>query len=212
MAKIKLTKSELKAQRDALQQFRRYLPTLQLKQQQLQLKAFETAQRLREAQQALDRCRRGALPWAGLLADPLLARTDEQGDRLFDLSDYIHPEQVVTSRDNIAGALVPVLDELVYPEHDYDLRATPFWVDRAIERLRELVRHTIGIQVIEERLRLLRQELRTTTHRVNLFEEVKIPEALRNIRRITIYLGDQQANAVGVAKAAKRKIERASTP
>ena len=64
MAKIKLTKSELKAQRYALQQFRRYIPTLQFKQQQLQLKPFETAQRLREAQEALDRCRRAALPWA----------------------------------------------------------------------------------------------------------------------------------------------------
>ena len=31
MAKIKLTKNELKAQRDALKRFQRYLPTLQPK-------------------------------------------------------------------------------------------------------------------------------------------------------------------------------------
>ena len=31
MAKIKLTKNELKTQRDALKRFQRYLPTLQLK-------------------------------------------------------------------------------------------------------------------------------------------------------------------------------------
>ena len=37
MAKIKLTKNELKAQRDALKRFQRYLPTLQLKKQQLML-------------------------------------------------------------------------------------------------------------------------------------------------------------------------------
>ena len=37
MAKIKLTKNELKVQRDALKRFERYLPTLQLKKQQLQL-------------------------------------------------------------------------------------------------------------------------------------------------------------------------------
>ena len=35
--KIKHTKNELKAQRDALRRFERYLPTLQLKKQQLQL-------------------------------------------------------------------------------------------------------------------------------------------------------------------------------
>ena len=36
MAKIKLTKNELKTQKDALKMFRRYLPTLTLKKQQLQ--------------------------------------------------------------------------------------------------------------------------------------------------------------------------------
>ena len=36
MAKIKLTKTELKAQTDALKRFQRFLPMLQLKKQQLQ--------------------------------------------------------------------------------------------------------------------------------------------------------------------------------
>ena len=36
MAKIKLTKNELKNQKDALKMYRRYLPTLTLKKQQLQ--------------------------------------------------------------------------------------------------------------------------------------------------------------------------------
>ena len=35
MAKIKFTKTELKAQQDSLKQFVRFLPTLQLKKQQL---------------------------------------------------------------------------------------------------------------------------------------------------------------------------------
>ena len=36
MAKIKLTKNELKNQKDALKMYKRYLPTLMLKKQQLQ--------------------------------------------------------------------------------------------------------------------------------------------------------------------------------
>ena len=36
MASVKLTKNELKKQKDDLKQFERYLPTLQLKKQQLQ--------------------------------------------------------------------------------------------------------------------------------------------------------------------------------
>ena len=36
MAKVKLTKTELKAQKDALARYRRFLPMLQLKKSQLQ--------------------------------------------------------------------------------------------------------------------------------------------------------------------------------
>jgi V/A-type H+/Na+-transporting ATPase subunit D len=56
----------------------------------------------------------------------------------------------------------------------------------------------------------LSEELRITNQRVNLFEKVKIPECSENIRRIRIYLGDQQASAVGRSKIAKKKIERMS--
>ncbi len=211
MAKIKFTKGELKAQRDALQQFRRYLPTLQLKKQQLQLKVFEAAKQLQQAAHELEYRRQSVLPWIGLLADPLITRTDARGLLLFDVRQYIFPADVVTTRENIAGALVPLLHEVLFPPLDYDLLETPFWVDRAVEKLREVVRQAIEVWIIRERIRVLEQELRTTTHRVNLFEKVKIPEALENIRRINIYLGDQQANAVGIAKTAKRKLERAAS-
>ena len=63
------------------------------------------------------------------------------------------------------------------------------------------------LMVIKEGIAVLEQELRITTQRVNLFEKVKIPECQENIRQICIYLGDQQANAVGVSKVAKKKIE-----
>ena len=59
--------------------------------------------------------------------------------------------------------------------------------------------------MLTEQMELLRQELRVTTQRVNLFEKVKIPETRENIRRIQIYLGDQQTTSVGRAKIAKGK-------
>jgi len=48
MAKIKLTKNELKKQKDALKMFKRYLPTLILKKQQLQAEIRLTEIRLAE--------------------------------------------------------------------------------------------------------------------------------------------------------------------
>ena len=62
-------------------------------------------------------------------------------------------------------------------------------------------------RLAEEQLQLIEQELRVVAQRVNLFEKVKIPEARENIRRIQIYLGDQQTNAVGRAKIAKEKCQ-----
>ena len=53
---------------------------------------------------------------------------------------------------------------------------------------------------------VLGRELRTTSQRVNLFEKVKIPETKENIRKIGIYIGDQQTAAVVRGKIAKRKL------
>ena len=48
MAKIKLTKNELKKQKDSLKMFQRYLPTLMLKKQQLQAEIRTTELRIKE--------------------------------------------------------------------------------------------------------------------------------------------------------------------
>ena len=45
---IKLTKNELKKQKDNLKQFQRYLPTLQLKKQQLQSVIMKIRQELEQ--------------------------------------------------------------------------------------------------------------------------------------------------------------------
>jgi V/A-type H+-transporting ATPase subunit D len=61
-------------------------------------------------------------------------------------------------------------------------------------------------EVLDEQVRLLERELRATSQRVNLFEKVKIPETLANIKKISIYMADQQVSAVVRSKISKRKI------
>ncbi len=196
MGKIKLTKGALKRQRDSLQQFRHYLPTLQLKKQQLQMKIME-ARRLREGKRAdLNQKVEEVSRWVELLADPAV-----------DLKEWIAPEKVLIDTMNIAGANVPVFKAINFKQPELDFYSTPFWVDRAIEELQLVMTYVAEIDVVEQRIMVLKQELRITTQRVNLFEKIKIPECLENIRVIRIYLGDQQSNAVGVGKVAKKKIE-----
>ena len=59
--------------------------------------------------------------------------------------------------------------------------------------------------VLEEQRRRIAEELRTTSQRVNLFEKVKIPACMENIRVIKIAIGDEQTAAVTRGKIAKSR-------
>ncbi|MCU0651075.1 MAG: V-type ATP synthase subunit D [Candidatus Omnitrophica bacterium] len=196
MAKIKLTKGELKKQRDSLKQFQRYLPTLQLKKQQLQMEVLRWSAALDEKLRLANTKKIAAQAWAGLLIEGQAT-----------IKQCIVPSQVVLGSKNIAGVDLAVFEQARFPPAEYDLFAVPAWVDVAIDFLRELVSLQEEIKVMRAGIESLRRELRITAQRVNLFEKVKIPEALEAIRLIKIYIGDQMANAVGRCKTAKRKIE-----
>jgi|TARA_A100001015_G_scaffold178718_1_gene198673 V/A-type H+-transporting ATPase subunit D len=193
MAKIKLTKNELKTQRDALKRFQRYLPTLQLKKQQLQMEMRKLDLEIIKKRQEEESARAGLASWIRLYSEPI------------DLSEYVSIERLKTSRGNIAGVNIPLLDDLEFHEETPDLFETDAWMDRGVETLKLLMRLRVERQVMEEQHRLLGEELRTTTQRVNLFEKVKIPEAKENIRVIRIFMGDQQTAAVARSKIAKGK-------
>ncbi|MDD5449341.1 MAG: V-type ATP synthase subunit D [Candidatus Omnitrophica bacterium] len=195
MAKIKLTKGELKRQRDSLAQYERYLPTLQLKKQQLQIEILHELAVIEEKKQSLAQKRQQALLWAGLLNDGLIRR------------GWLIPEKITTGVKNVAGINIPVFESAKFPAVEYDLFLFPLWVDAGLEALRSMINIKAQIQVIKQGILILRGELRVTTQRVNLFEKVKIPEAKEAIRLIKVYLGDQLVNAVGRSKLAKTKIE-----
>ena len=201
MAKLKLTKTELKAQNDALKQYRRFLPTLQLKKQQLQMELRKSRVLVEENRAAYAALREKISAFAGLFADP--------GAPEF-IAKNLHVAQVVRSEANIAGVTVPVFDHVEFTVVPYDLFEAEFWFDGGIRAVRELVGLREAGRVLEEQYRLLEKELLTTTQRVNLFEKVKIPECLANIRKIQISMGDESTAAVVRSKIAKRKMQEAA--
>lgn len=196
MAKLKLTKGELKRQKDSLRQFERYLPILQLKKQQLQLEIQRVHTKLDLKVQEIDELENEISEWAGLLNEP--------GDYI---AKWIKPKEIVTREQNIAGIDVPVLERVDFEDAEYDLFITPLWVDTAIYEIRRMAALLEEERILKAQLKILENELRVTAQRVNLFEKIKIPECREHIRLIKIYLGDQQTNAVGRSKIAKNKIE-----
>lgn len=198
MAKIKLTKGELKKQRDDLRRYERFLPILQLKKQQLQMEILRRSALFEEKKRHEAEKFKEVKAWAGLLGS---------GDIVID--ELVKLKNIITASRNIAGVDIPIFVKAEFADIEYDLYMTPFWVDHALESIKILTGARKEIELISKSIDILRQELRITTQRVNLFEKVKIPEAEEAIRLIKIYIGDQMANAVGRSKIAKRKIEEA---
>lgn len=191
--RIKHTKNELKAQRDALKRFKRFLPTLLLKKQQLQIESrnLDVKIRAKEEEEATARAR---------LASWIMMFSEE-----IDLTQYLRLKAVRTSTGNIAGVTIPMLDDVEFETEIPDLLTTPAWIDDGQRILKELVRLRVERDVLRQQQDMLNDELRRTTQRVNLFEKVKIPEAQENIRVIRIFLGDEQTAEVARAKIAKGK-------
>ena len=198
MAKIRLTKNELKKQKDALKRFNRYLPTLILKKQQLQIEIrkvnnqkSERDARRRELVNDLER-------WIAVFGE-------EVG-----LGSLIFVDSLRIETGNIAGVEIPLFQGLDLKPVEYNLFDMPLWTDTAVETLKKMILLEAELWILAEQIRLLDEELRITSQRVNLFEKVKIPEAKENIRVIQIYLGDQQTAAVVRGKIAKNKIVKVS--
>ena len=201
---VKLTKNELKVQKDRLKQFQRYLPTLQLKKQQLQSVVMHITAQLEQVEQQRRASVEGLDDWVAVFAEN---DSFPEGKRLESL---IRPSHEVCGEENIAGVTVPIFRELSFEDIRYDVEEYPLWVDTAAVRLREIAQLDALAETLRRQVELLERELRTTAQRVNLFEKVKIPEAKENIRVIGIYLGDQQTSAVVRGKIAKKKLQEVS--
>ncbi|MDR0994169.1 MAG: V-type ATP synthase subunit D [Verrucomicrobiota bacterium] len=193
MPKVKNTKTELKTQRDALKRYQRYLPTLILKQQQLQMEIRQVEHRLDEKKAEEEASRSGLSDWVKLYSDDL------------DYLSFLSVDSIDVEHGNVAGVAVRTLKDLSFKRTAPDLWGTPAWVDAGLSTLEALFRLRIERRLLEEQHRLLAKELRTTSQRVNLFEKVKIPETSENIRRIRIFLGDENTSAVVRSKMAKNK-------
>ncbi|MDD3981464.1 MAG: V-type ATP synthase subunit D [Spirochaetia bacterium] len=200
MAKIKLTKNEQKKLKDSLKMYTRYLPTLQLKKQQLQMEIRTVEARLAQLEASIESLEAELAPWIAVFAEEGQFR-DNEGLPLLRIS------RLKSSETNIAGVVIPSFEALEFQVADYDLYSRPLWIDRAVEAMKRILSVQAEHSIVQKEKELLTNELRITTQRVNLFEKVKIPQTRAAIKRIGIYLGDQQTAQVVRGKMSKRKVE-----
>ena len=175
--------------------YQRYLPTLTLKKQQLQLEIRTIESRANAVRQEKAALEQNFDDWIAVFSEA--GAFPEKA---------VQVRSVRTGTGNVAGVAIPTFEGAEFARGDYDLYATPLWVDIAADHMEQAMALDLEARVLDEQVRLLALELRTTSQRVNLFEKVKIPETEENIRKISIYLADQQVNAVVRSKISKRKI------
>lgn len=195
MAKIKLTKNELKVQKDVLKMYRRYLPTLTLKKQQLQSEIRIIEAKAKAVRREKEELEKGFGSWIAVFSD-----SESFPDGIITVSN------IRKGKGNIAGVDIPTYEGADFARGDYDLYETPLWVDIAANHMEKAMSLDLEAEVLDEQVRLLSAELLATSQRVNLFEKVKIPETERNIKKISVYMADQQVSAVVRSKISKRKI------
>lgn len=196
MAKIKLTKNELKKQKDALKRYTRYLPTLELKKQQLLAEIRRVKDEIQAKQNKLNTLKVQLSKWIGVFAEDV------------DVASLIELKDVITDTGNIAGINIPLFKELTFDVKDYDLMAYPLWVDSGVDAVKETVSFEKELEILNEQEVLIQEELRTTVQRINLFDKVMIPRTKETIKKIQIFMGDQDTAAVVRGKISKNKINK----
>jgi V/A-type H+-transporting ATPase subunit D len=191
---VALSKSSLQQQRERLRLLQRYLPSLDLKRQQLTVEYKKAAQVLSEAEEGATSASRSL---ATLL--PIL------GAARIKPSGVVRIRSIDVVEEHVLGLRLPALRRVEFEVARYSLLATPFWFDEFVTCLKDVATYRLRLQIYRERVARLAAGVRRVTQRVNLFDKVLIPNAHRDISRIRIFLSDLDRAAVVTSKMAKNK-------
>ncbi|PCI78263.1 V-type ATP synthase subunit D [Candidatus Aerophobetes bacterium] len=196
MATVKLTKNAMRDEQVKLSQLEKYLPTLQLKKAMLQIEVNTAALIFENLEYQTLSFKKELDQSAHLL----------HHEKAYQIIEATKVKKVETITENIAGAEIPIYQGTQFAVAQYSFFSTPVWFDVFVDKARELVAFVKQCKVAFDRKSLLEKELREVSIRVNLFEKVMIPRVKANIKKIKIFIGDQDLAAIAQAKAAKKKI------
>ncbi len=194
MAKLRLSKAALAKERQQLKLYQRLLPSLDLKRRQLTVESEKARAAHREAQAAVERYEKDFGQKLPMVANPNI-----------DLRGLVKVRDVEIGIDNVVGVKVPKLARVDFDVADYSFISTPAWVDELITRMQEVIELRFKVAVAAKRVAALEHAVRRVTQRVNLFDRILIPNAKKNIKKIQVFLGDLERDAVIRSKLAKSK-------
>ncbi len=194
MARLTYNKASLHRQMRLLKRYRQFLPSLDLKRKQLLQERARARAELVELQNQMQQ----QLQWVEEQL-PMLANRNIEVENLVTIQHW------ETTEENIVGISLPVFSGVSFETIQYSYFCKPHWVDGYVDKMQLVVKTRLQMTVGEQRLERLEHALKKVTQRVNLFEKVLIPRAMANIRKIRIYLSDNERAAVIRSKITKQK-------
>jgi V/A-type H+-transporting ATPase subunit D len=197
--RIKLNKVSLRTQKQKLAMYRRFLPALEARKQQFLMHLAIVRKEIAVQEARMQEVLQEIKTWSALYGDmgPLLRY-------------FIEIREIKTSIRNVAGLKVPQFHGVDFSDPPYSFFATPFSFEEVMLRSRDAIACREAIRMLREQEGVLFEGFRKTSQRINLYEQRLIPGCREAIRKISVYLQDQQAASVGVAKVAKRMTEEAA--
>jgi V/A-type H+-transporting ATPase subunit D len=194
MARLSFSKASLHKEGAQLKRYRQYLPSLDLKRQQLIAERTKAIALLEKTEHAI---RRSYLFVERQL--PMLS------DENIDLEGLVIIKEAVFSEENIVGVRLPAIQTIEITCQPYSFLTKPHWVDQVVIQLKLMLELKIRLKIEQQRLDVLQKAVKKVTQRVNLFDKVLIPKAQKNISKIRIFLSDSERASVVRAKITKQK-------
>lgn len=194
MARLAYSKASLSKEGAKLKRYKQFLPSLDLKRQQLAIERKKAHLHWQQTERDIEQCYQKT---AAML--PMLA------DKSIHVQHLVKLSRVEKGEENVVGVHLPVLKQLSFDIKEYSLFTEPHWVDQLVGQLKIMMQLKIQLQIDKQRVDVLGLALKKVTQRVNLFDKVLIPKAQQDIRKIRIYLSDLERAAVVRAKSTKQK-------
>jgi len=195
-AKIKYTKTERARQKKILKVSERMLPLFEAMEKSLMATINTISERIEQIREQIENNRKAAEPWTAVMSDSWV-----------DIDEFISVNKIVTKAVDVAGVRVQQ-----YEKVDFNVMPinsdTPLWVDDAIELMQEQLQLLAEIECLKDQINLLEEELLDVRARVKLFENRRIPNAKKAIRKIGQKLQDDERLTIATAKVVKTSKQR----
>jgi len=194
MARLAYSKASLSKESAKLKRYKQFLPSLDLKRQQLAVERKKAQRTLRQTEFEIEQCYQKSAEMLPMLAD-----------KSIHVKNLVKVSQLEVTEENVVGVHLPIIKKLTIDVQEYSLFTEPHWVDQLVVQLKIMMQLKLQHQVEQQRVATLSEAVKKVTQRVNLFDKVLIPKAQQDIRKIRIYLSDQERAGVVRAKSTKQK-------